>query len=465
MYLKKLSAVLTAAALLIAGTAVLPARAEDNTVIHVQVDKVQVTPDQVGEPVTVTMYLPDTDPDIAYFQCGLRYDSRLTLLSQKGISTTYFSSSVHVSSTDPYMWISGAGASSIESGTLLTCTFRLPADAAPGDMFEVCYMPDTTYFYDDPDPAHDLWGVRNEDGTTVNYGDIDGAVVWEDGYIEVVDDDAPAEEPTQDTSGDDAVIHIHVDKVQVTPDQLGAPVTVTAYLSDTDPDIANFDCGLRYDSRLTLLSKKGMSSENFYVAVAQSSVYPFLWMSGGNDDMVGTFITCTFQLPADAVPGDVFEICYMPDNGYFDVTPDPNGISYDIWDVRNEDGTRVDYADIDGAVVWEDGYIEVVAPDAQEPTEAMTNVPVEEPTQAVTDVPAEESTQGPAVTIWGDADDDGDCDIIDVITVNKEQLGSETLSAQGAVNADVDRSGALSFTDAVNIMKSLVDLVTLPVEE
>ncbi|MBQ8928171.1 MAG: endo-1,4-beta-xylanase [Oscillospiraceae bacterium] len=69
------------------------------------------------------------------------------------------------------------------------------------------------------------------------------------------------------------------------------------------------------------------------------------------------------------------------------------------------------------------------------------------------------------VTVWGDADDDGDCDIIDVITVNKEQLGSEVLSAQGAVNADVDRSGSLSFTDAVNIMRSLVDLVTLPVSE
>ncbi|MBQ8926781.1 MAG: 1,4-beta-glucanase [Oscillospiraceae bacterium] len=67
------------------------------------------------------------------------------------------------------------------------------------------------------------------------------------------------------------------------------------------------------------------------------------------------------------------------------------------------------------------------------------------------------------VTIWGDADDDGDCDIMDVICVNKEQLGSEVLSEQGALNADVDRSGGLSFTDAVNIMRSLVDLVKLPV--
>ena len=37
------------------------------------------------------------------------------------------------------------------------------------------------------------------------------------------------------------------------------------------------------------------------------------------------------------------------------------------------------------------------------------------------------------------------------------------LDAQGAVNADVNRNGTLEFADAVLIMKSLVDLVTLPV--
>ena len=124
----------------------------------------------------------------------------------------------------------------------------------------------------------------------------------------------------------------------------------------------------------------------------------------------------------------------------------------------NEDTISVTYTKVE--VIYE--YTEEEP--TQAPTEAQTDAP--EPTDAETPTDAQAPTQsGLAVTIWGDADDDGDCDIIDVITVNKEQLGSETLSAQGAVNADVDRSGALSFTDAVNIMKSLVDLVTLPVEE
>ncbi|MBQ8928623.1 MAG: DUF5620 domain-containing protein [Oscillospiraceae bacterium] len=84
---------------------------------------------------------------------------------------------------------------------------------------------------------------------------------------------------------------------------------------------------------------------------------------------------------------------------------------------------------------------------------------VEEPTEEPTQAP----TEPLKVTLWGDADVDGDCDIIDVICVNKDQLGSFTLTAQGVVNADVDQNNVMTFSDGVNILKSLVDLVTLPV--
>ena len=91
---------------------------------------------------------------------------------------------------------------------------------------------------------------------------------------------------------------------------------------------------------------------------------------------------------------------------------------------------------------------------------------VELPTQEATPASTEIATGGDVleVTVWGDADDDGDADIMDVIAVNKDQLGSLTLKEQGKANADVDRSGDLSFKDAVYILQSLVDLVELPVE-
>ena len=52
---------------------------------------------------------------------------------------------------------------------------------------------------------------------------------------------------------------------------------------------------------------------------------------------------------------------------------------------------------------------------------------------------------------------------MDVIAVNKDQLGSASLDTQGAANADVNRNGTLEFGDAVLILKSLVDLASLPV--
>ena len=75
------------------------------------------------------------------------------------------------------------------------------------------------------------------------------------------------------------------------------------------------------------------------------------------------------------------------------------------------------------------------------------------------DAPEEPS----AAVTYGDADCDGDVDIMDVISVNKDQLGSQMLSTEGAANADVDKSGTVTFTDAVYILQSLVELVSLPV--
>ncbi|MBR1554468.1 MAG: hypothetical protein IJ644_03620, partial [Oscillospiraceae bacterium] len=62
--------------------------------------------------------------------------------------------------------------------------------------------------------------------------------------------------------------------------------------------------------------------------------------------------------------------------------------------------------------------------------------------------------------LWGDVDCSGEVDILDVITLNKAILGKETLSAQGEKNADVDQSGKPDSTDALNIMKLIVQIYT-----
>ncbi|MBQ8928575.1 MAG: cellulase family glycosylhydrolase [Oscillospiraceae bacterium] len=121
------------------------------------------------------------------------------------------------------------------------------------------------------------------------------------------------------------------------------------------------------------------------------------------------------------------------------------------------------YAASEGSNLSAGDKTDPVETETTAPTQDATSVPTEAATKAPTEAP---TAQGElTVTRWGDADEDGDTDIIDVITVNKDQLGSATLSAQGFVNADVDRDGIMKFTDAVYIMQSLVDLVTLPIEK
>ena len=61
----------------------------------------------------------------------------------------------------------------------------------------------------------------------------------------------------------------------------------------------------------------------------------------------------------------------------------------------------------------------------------------------------------------GDADLNGSVNILDVITINKAILGKETLEPQGLINADTNKDGKPDSTDALNIMKAIVGLITL----
>ncbi len=72
---------------------------------------------------------------------------------------------------------------------------------------------------------------------------------------------------------------------------------------------------------------------------------------------------------------------------------------------------------------------------------------------------ASAGTPGGELT-YGDVDCDGDVDILDVLTLNKNLLAGATLSAQGALNADVDQDAKPTATDALNILKYTIGVVT-----
>ena len=70
------------------------------------------------------------------------------------------------------------------------------------------------------------------------------------------------------------------------------------------------------------------------------------------------------------------------------------------------------------------------------------------------------------MSLYGDVDCDDKLSILDVITLNKNLMVGEELSPQGRINADVDRSNPEKpdEIDALNILKAVVELITLPVE-
>lgn len=98
------------------------------------------------------------------------------------------------------------------------------------------------------------------------------------------------------------------------------------------------------------------------------------------------------------------------------------------------------------------------------PSEQPSDTPTEQPSDKPTDAPSDQPTDTPVKpgdgkTMYGDANCDGNVDIMDVIATNKYLLGAGTLTDQGKINADVDLQNGVDTTDSLNILKCVVELI------
>ncbi len=75
-------------------------------------------------------------------------------------------------------------------------------------------------------------------------------------------------------------------------------------------------------------------------------------------------------------------------------------------------------------------------------------------------------TTGPVEFLCGDANQDGELDISDVVLMNRCYVGVEELTKMQIQAADTDGDGKISLTDSMNVLRKLVHLIdTFPVEE
>ncbi|MDE5563895.1 MAG: carbohydrate-binding protein, partial [Oscillospiraceae bacterium] len=106
--------------------------------------------------------------------------------------------------------------------------------------------------------------------------------------------------------------------------------------------------------------------------------------------------------------------------------------------------------------------------DVPEPTEATIEpAPTEtEPTESQPTPSDTSDTTEPSETgtiLYGDTNVDGKVDIMDVILLNRNLMIGAEISEQGILNADVDDSGNVDAVDSLNILKAVVQLITLPI--
>ena len=121
--------------------------------------------------------------------------------------------------------------------------------------------------------------------------------------------------------------------------------------------------------------------------------------------------------------------------------------------------------------------LEPVTPTEPETTEPASETETTEPEASETEAtetetetePETQDSSAPAKEIlWGDADDNGEVDILDVITINKAVMGKETLSEEQIKNADVNLNGKPDANDAMTVLKLIVGMIQaseLPISE
>ncbi|MDE5768528.1 MAG: glycoside hydrolase family 9 protein [Oscillospiraceae bacterium] len=61
--------------------------------------------------------------------------------------------------------------------------------------------------------------------------------------------------------------------------------------------------------------------------------------------------------------------------------------------------------------------------------------------------------------LWGDANDNGEVDISDVVLMNRVYVGVDEITDKGLTNADVDQSGKIELADSMNVLRLLVHLL------
>ena len=185
--------------------------------------------------------------------------------------------------------------------------------------------------------------------------------------------------------------------------------------------------------------------------------------------------TYTIEIPEVGTTNSSDMILFLDSNvNIYDyaVNEDSDGLTDGTLDIKIDsikvDGKEVEYKPTDGCVTTDDKgknlRINIYNPyalDGDGVLDIDPEITVEEGIAITFTIMLGDADAGEG--LCGDVDCDGKLGILDVITLNKNLMVNEPLTNKGRKNADVDKNGTIDETDALNILKAVVEIITLPV--
>ncbi|MDE6088000.1 MAG: dockerin type I repeat-containing protein [Oscillospiraceae bacterium] len=117
----------------------------------------------------------------------------------------------------------------------------------------------------------------------------------------------------------------------------------------------------------------------------------------------------------------------------------------------NQTGLRYRTSSEEVAIVSKSGVITAI-----DPGTARITVYNSDYDAVVVQVTVTEEVQA---VLRGDANDDGEVDISDIVLMNRVYVGVDQISSQGLANVDTDGDGKITLADSMNLLRYLVHLV------
>lgn len=361
------------------------------------------------------------DHSYGAMEFGVTQDSRLTYLS----CTASAGLCVPASQGD-FHWCTFYNIGAATAGEVGYFTFQLPEDTAGGDWFAL----DATTVNASGTTARwtransGIWGEENviSGGILILDNSTTETTVSSTETVTTTTTASTADTAaTSETTGQADTLTVSVPDMQISLDELRAADYVVEVPIYADRGYSTLSFGISCASGMTYVNSEALSG-----MCAASERNGFIWWTNSvvNGTAAGQIGTVQLRLSEDAAAGAEYAVTLTAVNA-----AGGNGRWLDA-----ENGQR-------GVPQTVSGVIRIT--DGQQTTEA----PVEH-------------------VFYGDVNVDGKVDVADAVLLNKAVAGAVLLNTQQRSNGDCDGSGELNASDALTLLKFLVQTITtLPYQE